>query len=295
MIRVGPAGWSYADWEGSVYPRTKPRGFHPLPHLARFVDVIELNGTFYGMPQAEHAARWVQLVRDRDRFRFTAKLHRSFTHEELPEDARLERLAASFLDGIAPLRASGKLAGLLAQFPHSFRWSERARGRLARLARLFAAERPILEVRHRSFYEPDVLRALADDGWSLARLDLPFAHDHPPADAPTFGPLGYLRLHGRNRAAWFDGKAGRDQRYDYLYDPHEIHELAAVARRLAQGHDETYVITNNHFSGKAVANALELSAELGDERPFAPPELVRAYPRLTNVTRPLGQGSLFTS
>ena len=62
MIRVGPAGWSYADWEGRVYPRTKPPGFHPLAHLARFFDLVELNSSFYATPNAEHARNWVRLV-----------------------------------------------------------------------------------------------------------------------------------------------------------------------------------------------------------------------------------------
>ena len=42
MIRVGPAGWSYADWEGVVYPHEKPAGFHPLRHLARCVDCVKM-------------------------------------------------------------------------------------------------------------------------------------------------------------------------------------------------------------------------------------------------------------
>ncbi len=61
----------------------------------------------------------------------------------------------------------------------------------------------------------------------------------------------------------------------------------------AAASDETFVITNNHFAGKAVANALELIAILDEAPPSAPAELVEAYPHLRSLTRVEGQQSLF--
>jgi len=300
-ILVGTAGWSYPDWEGRVYPPRpgRARDFHPLRHLARFLDCVELNGTFYGEPRAEHAERWVELVDEHPAFRFTAKLHRSFTHEPLPrsEDELGVRLQA-FLAGLEPLRASGRLRALLVQFPLSFRRGDPARSRLERLAPRLRGWTPVLEVRHRSWFGPDAYAELERLGYGLARIDLPDAAEHPPADAPSLGPVGYVRLHGRNAATWFDPRAGRDGRYDYLYPASEVAEIVRLTRRLAEGKDETYVITNNHFSGKAVANALEILAELREEPPLAPGELVRAFPRLEGVVRiaggpSAGQGTLF--
>ena len=294
MIRVGPAGWSYADWEGVVYPRQKGVGFHPLKHLARFLDCVELNSSFYSLPRAEHAERWIQCVADRPGFRFTAKLLRTFTHEEPLDRQGFERSAAAYMEGLEPLRRTGRLSALLVQFPWSFLRSPQAEERLALLSERFASEAPlVLEVRHRSWYEPAALERIGAWGYSLARIDLPAARDHPPADAPDVGPLGYLRVHGRNSAAWFDPRAGRDRRYDYLYTPDEVAELVQVTRRLARGHDETFVVTNNHFAGKAVANALELLAGLGGGPPLAPIELVEAYPRLSATVRTEGQQHLF--
>jgi len=40
MIRIGPAGWSYKDWEGIVYPPNPPKGFHDATYLAQFFDTI---------------------------------------------------------------------------------------------------------------------------------------------------------------------------------------------------------------------------------------------------------------
>jgi uncharacterized protein YecE (DUF72 family) len=116
---------------------------------------------------------------------------------------------------------------------------------------------------------------------------------HGPRRVPSLGPIGYLRVHGRNQAAWFDPRADRDQKYDYLYGADEVAELAERARRLAGGRDETYVITNNHFGGQALANALELRALLGGGPVAAPADLVRSFPHLRDATIGEGQRELF--
>jgi len=122
---------------------------------------------------------------------------------------------------------------------------------------------------------------------------MPLSKTNLPPRGRALGPAGYVRLHGRNAAAWFDPRAGRDQKYDYLYAPDELREIVEATQRLARGADDTFVITNNHFSGKAVANALELLAALGDDAVLGPVELLDAYPRLRACVRPDGQDSLF--
>lgn len=294
MIRVGTAGWSYADWEGPVYPRSKPPGFHPLRYLADFVQCMEINSTFYAPTRASHAQRWLDCVREHPEFRFVAKLHGAFTHEAWPDDARLAEDAASvWLAGIQPLVDAGRLSAVLVQFPHSFRAAPPNWERLDRLEALFGHLRLAVELRHLSWFQPRALERLANLEMAQVVIDLPAADDHPPTDPPTTGPLGYLRLHGRNAKTWFARDAGRDDRYDYLYAPDEVGELVERSRRLAARHDETLVVTNNHFAGKALANALEILHGLSGEAVPAPAELVRAFPRLADKTRLLGQGSLF--
>jgi uncharacterized protein YecE (DUF72 family) len=299
VIRVGPAGWSYPDWEGRVYPRRKPAGFHPLRRLARWFDCVEINSSFYAAPSARNCEHWAELVREHPRFRFTAKLQQVFTHARLPEDAR-ERDAAvrAFHAGLQPLDDARRLAAVLVQFPHSFRRGAEGEARLAWIAETFGGWPLVLELRQRSWFTPEALEFVRALGYTPCGIDLPAGADRPgeaelagPPGSPR--PLAYLRLHGRNAATWFDPRAGRDQKYDYLYGPDEVREIVQATRRLAAGADETYVITNNHFSGKAVANALEILAELGGAPVPGPVELVDAFPRLREHVRPDGQAGLF--
>jgi uncharacterized protein YecE (DUF72 family) len=291
VIRVGTAGWSYPDWDGRVYPKARPHGFHPLALLARTFDCVEINSTFYGVPSERNSERWAHLVDGHPAFRFLVKLNREFTH--VADDGAWEPKARAFLAGIEPLRRARRLAALLVQFPISFLYGKQEVRRLGSLRLLFGALPLALEVRHQSWFTPpavDVVRGLS---FSLVHLDMPPAWNHPPADPPSAGPIGYLRLHGRNSQAWFRSEAGRDERYDYLYTPEEIGRLAVRARRLSSEHDEVYVVTNNHFAGKAFANGVELLHELRGERVPVPAELVRSFPRLEPLTRIEGQQQLF--
>ena len=111
MALIGVAGWSYDDWRGCVYPRRRPAGFHPLAYLAQYLECVEINSSFYALPRADHAARWSRLVRDRPAFRFTVKLHGSFTHGPSEDISALA--ARSFLEGVAPLREDDRLLALL--------------------------------------------------------------------------------------------------------------------------------------------------------------------------------------
>lgn len=280
-ILVGTAGFSYPDWRGRVYPMPRPRGFDELRYLARFVDVVEINNTFYRPPDAAHCERWLQCVEDRPDFRFTAKLYRGFTHQRPAQWSEPE--LRQFVAGIEPLRASGRLGAVLAQFPHWFAADPQARDHLQRIADAFAAFPIVVEVRHRSFLAPNVLRALESMRLSFCGADQPLGRDSMPPLPLRTGDIGYFRLHGRNAKAWFDAGASRDAKYDYLYDDAELADLAELMRRMAVGSEQTYVIANNHFLGKALVNALELKAGFAGRPLELPPALLAAYPRLQSI------------
>src|SRR3979411_682161 len=117
VIRVGPAGWSYKDWEGTVYP---PHGskFDHLAYLASYFDTIEINSPFYRIPPPTHAKSWVRRVASNRDFKFTTKIFRRFTHEKEPLSPDDVNAFRQYLD---PLMDSNRLGGILMQFPWSFR------------------------------------------------------------------------------------------------------------------------------------------------------------------------------
>ena len=122
-IAIGTAGWSYRDWEGIVYPRSER---DKLRFLARYVDRIEIDTTFYRIPAPETVRSWHARTADFPGFRFTAKLHQIFTHGPGfgPADIR------AFHAAMEPLSANGRLSHLLAQFRWDFVDDAAARRRL---------------------------------------------------------------------------------------------------------------------------------------------------------------------
>jgi uncharacterized protein YecE (DUF72 family) len=291
-ILVGVAGWSYPDWEGPVYPRSKGRGFHPLAFLAPSIDVMEVNASFYAVPARTHVARWATIAKAHPHLTFTAKLHRDLTHVAW-DPARREVLDA-LTSAFQPLEEEGRFEAWLAQFPLGFVEGAGGRRHLSALAGALTPRPWVLEVRHRSWFTPSALAFLRGLGCSVARLDMPAAAEHLPDDAPAVGRLGYLRLHGQNAQAWFDPKAGRDRRYDHRYTPAEVDGLVARARATAATSERTLVVANNHYGGKAVAVALELKARLGGAPVPAPDTLLDAFPDLARFAVRTGQGRLFS-
>ncbi len=305
-LRIGTAGFSYPDWRGVFYPRGAPS----LAYYARFFDTIEIDRTFYGPPRPEESAGWLAAVSGRPGFLFAAKVWQAFTHEK-PAPAGETELAR-YLDGIAPLAEAGRLGALLLQFPHFFVASPKNQERLARLVEAFSdaprafrgaspcgASAPriplVVEVRDISWTNDRPLRELERLGVSLAAIDQPQGRRTiPPTAAFTVGRVGYVRLHGRNAAAWFTRGAPRDEKYDYLYDAGELGEWKERIESLAANADRVFVIANNHFRGKAPANALELRSMLLGERPPAPACLVEAYPEIAPYVEVEGQRELFS-
>lgn len=277
-IRTGVAGWSYDDWHGPVYPREKPPGFDPLRYLADYVDLIEINSSFYGPPKPAWAERWMERVGEHPDFRFSAKLWRRFTHER--EEAWARGDVAKVTDGMAPLMAAGRLDALLLQFPWSFKNTEPSREWLADLRGAFASFPLVVEVRHESWNDPAFFEWLANEGVGFVNIDQPLFSRSIAPSARSTGRVGYVRVHGRNYGDWFRKGAGRDARYDYLYSQEELAGWADRAREVARDEQvETVdVVFNNHYKAQAVVNALAFRSLLGDPHVAAPPTLANEYP-----------------
>jgi uncharacterized protein YecE (DUF72 family) len=269
MIKIGPAGWSYEDWKGRVYPEPAPKGFDPLAYLSRLFPTIEINSTFYRPASPKMSEAWAR--RTPDGFVFTAKLWEKFTHGD---EGFTNEEARQFQEGLAPLLQAGKLGALLLQFPWFFQDSPASRDRIRAVVDAFEGWAPlVVEVRHRSWLDAlDFLGALK---LAFCNIDQPKSSTAITGTDLVTGPVAYVRLHGRNAKAWFSKTAGRDEKYDYLYSEEELRTWAEIVRRIEARADAVFVITNNHFQGKAIWNAIQLLRLLELEAPD-PPEGLNA-------------------
>ncbi len=276
-VRVGPAGWNYKDWEGIVYP--SGGSLDALAFLADYCDTIEINSSFYAPPRSKDTAAWARRVRNNPRFRFTAKAWQRLSHERSTED---ETSLAADCDivrsSMAPLAEAGVLGALLIQFPWRFRCTPENQEYLDRLFRQLREFPLALEVRHGGWDKKAFYDFLRERGVAFCNVDQPVIGKSIKPGAQATARIGYYRLHGRNYENWFKEDAGRDARYDYLYTKEEIRQLSAEIRKVQQSTEETYAITNNHFRGQALVNAMEILEELDGAPPAVPPLLAQSYP-----------------
>jgi len=257
-VFIGPAGWSYPDWEGTVYPPAVVHRRGQLAWIARHFNLVEINTSFYRIPPAAMVRRWLAMVDFRPDFRFNVKLCRQFTHKQDLDPAAVSSMCAI----LEEFRGAGRLGCALVQFPWSFKCVRQDKIFLHKLVRAFQPYPLALEIRHASWDIPEFYRYLAEQQIAFCNIDQPVIGRSISLTDHVTASRAYLRLHGRNRTAWFAADAGRDERYNYLYDSREIDALAACAGRMAAAADEVYVVTNNHYRGKAVLNAGQLAERL---------------------------------
>jgi uncharacterized protein YecE (DUF72 family) len=295
QVRIGTAGWSYKDWEGILYPPgMQRRKQHPLEYLSQCFDLVEINTSFYGHIKPELARLWSRKVAANRDFVFTAKLHRSFTHSPLavmePTSAATirpndddERLAREGLDALA---STGKLGALLIQFPVSFKNTALNREYLENLLRQFIEFPRVVEVRHDSWDNPETLSYFVQKNVAFCNIDQPLLGRSIGPTEHVTSPVGYVRLHGRNYDQWFEAEKGED-RYNYLYTESELTGWKNKIDHIAHKANVTFVVTNNHFEGKAGVNALQLKHMLTGQRVKAPASLLQHYPELKKIADPL--------
>ncbi|MEO8661697.1 MAG: DUF72 domain-containing protein [Bryobacteraceae bacterium] len=274
-IRCGTAGWSYPHWNAVVYPKPKPRAFHPVEYLSEYFDTLEINSTFYRPVRPEISRLWASLVSANPQFRFTAKLAHRFTHERELHASEI----GVFKDGLWPLWKAGRLGCLLMQFPWSFRYTEENREFFIRLRRTFHEFPLVAEMRHQSWMRGEALGTFIDYRVGFCNIDQPqFEKAMPPTAYLTSG-IGYVRLLGRTGSngtgAGLDDRA--TARNDYFYSKPELAEWAGRVQRVSAHADAVYVVTSNDAAGKSVVNALQMQTLLGTRAASAPAELLRRH------------------
>ncbi|HEV7766732.1 MAG TPA: DUF72 domain-containing protein [Thermoanaerobaculia bacterium] len=229
---VGTSGYSYKEWKGTFYPSDLPAA-RMLPFYSQHFGSVEINNTFYRMPEAKTIEKWSSEVPDG--FRFVLKAPQRITHQK--KLVGVEDEVRHFLE-VASLLGP-KLGPLLFQLPPYFRKeTEKLRDFLAQIPHGW---RVALEVRHDSWLDEDVYSLLRAHDVPLVLSDTDEVVD-PGTLLVKTASWGYLRL----------------RRTEYSDE-----QLAAWARRIeSQGWSDTYVFFKHEDEGKGPAFAKRFLAQL---------------------------------
>jgi len=250
-VLTGTSGYSYHEWVGPVYPEgTKPSEY--LSHYSTLFPAVELNFSYYRMPERDQMSRILE--ESRNRLMFSVKAHESLTHRVNPLTWQEE--AARFCNALEPLAAEDKLGALLLQFPFSFHYEEDQRRYLDKLLKTLKRFPLAVEFRNSQWFNNRVIEGFRERGICLVSLDMPSLKGLPPVMDVVTAPFAYLRLHGRNGETWW-GSDGAE-RYNYLYNDQELKAFVDRIRLLLTHAEGVFVFFNNHRRGQAVQNGQHL-------------------------------------
>jgi uncharacterized protein YecE (DUF72 family) len=271
-IRVGTCSWADETLSKVWYPKGVRSGEERLRHYAERFDVVEANSTFYRLPDEQMVSRWAE--RTPDGFTMHVKAFGAMTRHpvkldvlppelrDVPTDdqGRVERpprewraeVFRVFSEVLEPLRAAGKLGGILLQFPpyivfkpYSFDYLEWCRGQLPE-------EDLLIEFRHHSWFEEDTraetLGFLERHGLTHVIVDAPRtrAKNVIPTVPAVTSETAYVRFHGRNAKTWNIRSRSAAERFDYLYSVEELEEWVEPLRELAGEAANVYAMFNNN-------------------------------------------------
>ena len=263
------------------YPRGLPAK-ERLTWYAEHYSTVEVDSTFYRVPDEEMVQGWAD--RTPDGFVVHIKAFGLMTRhpvrlEQVPPDlregmpvderGRVDRpprelralVFREFVAALEPLRAAGKLGGILFQLPPyivpkpaSYDYLEWARDQLG-------GDEMLVEFRHRDWFaeehRTEVLAWLEERGMSYVTVDAPRLEggNVPQTMVAVTGPTAYVRFHGRNAATWNKRGGGASERFDYLYGPEELEEWVEPLRELASTAQRAYAFFNNNNQTNGVAQA----------------------------------------
>jgi len=294
-IRIGTASWTDPGFVADWYPPRLPASARLRWYAERF-NYVEVNSTFYAIPNARTVERWcdetpanflfdVKLPKVLSRHRMEAKFLPPDLRAKLPQRNGAIQLSPEtedlvtgrLLRELQPLRAASKLGALLLQLSPAFRPKTSQLTELDSLRPHLDGIPLAVELRNRDWVTGDQL----DDTlcWFRERrvtfvlVDAPVSEHFtimPGIDCVTNPALGYFRFHGRNEQGYIRGRSVAE-RFDYDYSDDEVKELAERIRKVALEVEELRVIANNNRSNYAprlverLAKLLNLERELQDE------------------------------
>jgi uncharacterized protein YecE (DUF72 family) len=288
-ILVGTASWSDPGFVERWYPKKLPAGDR-LGWYAQHFDLVEVNSTFYSVPEPRMVERWCAATPDG--FMFDIKLHQLFSFHSTP--AKLlppvlqsraetdpkgkvkptrgvqEALLKVFLRATAIFRSAGKMGVLLLQLSPAFSPRKHELSELEPLIGMLNGYELAIEFRNRNWGIGEQLQSTIDfvrkHGAIFVNVDAPVS-DHftvmrSDVDEVTNSNVAYLRLHGRNAKAYIAGKTVA-ARFDYDYSEKEIGEVGERSKKLAREARDVHVIFNNNNLDYAPHAAIRLRKALG--------------------------------
>ena len=288
-IFVGTASWSDPGFVERWYPKKMPAG-ERLGWYAQHFELVEINSTFYSVPEPRMVERWCAATPDD--FMFDVKLHQLLSFHSTPakllppdlqsraetdtkgkvnptRDLR-EALLKIFLRATAIFRSAEKMGVLLLQLSPAFSPRKHELNELEPLMEMLNGYELAIEFRNRNWAIGDQLQSTIDfvrkHRAIFVNVDAP-ASDHftvmrSDVDEVTNSNVAYLRLHGRNAKAYITGKTVA-ARFDYDYNEKEIAEVAERSRKLAREARDVHVIFNNNNLDYAPRAAIRLRKALG--------------------------------
>lgn len=281
-LRVGTCAWVekglIADW----YPKTATTAEARLRYYAEHFDTVEVDSSYYAIPAERTVFNWAQ--RTPPGFVFHIKAFGLMTGhrvrpEQLPTDLRTlvdevtaqgnvvpsdalrDRVFARFRRALDPLRAEGKLGGVLFQLPPSA-VPGRAAWELIDHARAQLPDDELLvEFRQRDWLAPDLqeetLSSLRERGLTYVVVDAPDVSTANVAQTvvATTSDTAYVRFHGRNAGTWNARGGGASARFDHLYADAELEEWVEPLRELARATSKAYAMFNTNADTQGPDNA----------------------------------------
>ena len=281
-VRLGTCSWADQGLIERWYPSTCRSAEARLRYYAERFDTVEVNASYYAIPEAATAQRWAE--RTPDGFVFHVKAfglmtgHR-VTPEQLPGDLRplVERLTSRgnveptpeltrrvfrrFAEGLAPLREAGKLGGVLMQYPPTLAAGEASRELVEESCAMLGDIEALVEFRERTWLAED--RREETLGWLEARRLTYVAVDAPAVDTANVSPTviartsgtAYVRFHGRNAATWNVKGGVASDRFDHCYNEPELDAWSEPLRELGRSATRVYAMFNTNSADQGPVNA----------------------------------------
>lgn len=290
-IQVGISSWTEPTLikAGTFYPRDARTAEDRLRFYAEHFPIVEIDSTFYAIPNESTAQLWVE--RTPKEFTFHAKAYALLTQHptppaRLPKDIR-EKLSDSskniyfrdlgpkdreaiwdrFRAGLQPLHDAGKMGAVLFQFPKWFLPSPTSYRFMEDLREWLPGFQIAVEFRQKDWMKPErrerVLEFMKDHGLSYVAVDEPqgFASSVSPVAAAT-ASLAMVRFHGRNKDTWEKKNLTPAERFRYLYDRRELEEWVPRLKEMAKSASQVHAVMNNCYADYAVRNAEDLAGLL---------------------------------